>query len=84
MDETKPVVTAKFRCTEKADRASAYGAPGSPTSGHVHLSPVMGPENKPWSQYTPSGSIEMQIDNPAALAAFEVGKDYLITFAPAS
>jgi len=35
-----------------------------------------------WSKYTPSGSISMQITNPAAAEAFEQGKTYLVTFEP--
>jgi hypothetical protein len=77
-------VRAKFRCIEKADRASQYGAPGGATAACVSFAPVSGPENKPWSQYTPSGAIQMQIDNPAAVAAFEVGKDYFVDFSAAA
>jgi hypothetical protein len=76
-------VRAKFRCTEKADRATSYGATSQPTSAHVTLTPVSGPENKPWSQYTPCGQIQMQIDNPTAFNEFQVGKDYFVDFTPA-
>lgn len=39
-----------------------------------------GKGNDAWSKYTPSGTIEMQITNPAAAAFFTVGKAVLITF----
>jgi hypothetical protein len=49
----------------------------------VKLAPVYGDENKPWSQYTPQGQITMTITNPAAVAAFELGKPYFVDFTPA-
>jgi hypothetical protein len=73
-------VQAKMRCVSKSDTCGNYGPPGVPTQAFVKLSAVQGEENKTWTQWTPSGSAEMQITNPAALAAFEVGKDYLVTF----
>jgi hypothetical protein len=79
-------VRAKFRCTEKTSRSSAsgYGEKPQPVdTEEVTLVAVMGDENKEWSKWTPSGSLKMQINNPAALAAFEVGKDYFLDFTPA-
>lgn len=51
----------------------------------VTLVPVYGSddENATWSKYTPSGKIEMCITNPAAIEQFELGEEYLITFAKA-
>ncbi len=40
-------------------------------------------ENKGWSKWTPSASLEMYVTNPAAFEQFEVGKDYILTFEPA-
>jgi len=48
----------------------------------VSLAPVSGPGNEEWSQYTPSGRIEMTITNPEAAKQFELGKDVLVTFCP--
>jgi hypothetical protein len=73
-------VIAKCRCVEKADTASPYGKPGDPTQTRVRLAPVQGDENKTWTQWTPGGSIELSITNPAAIEAFKVGQDYLVTF----
>lgn len=76
-------VIAKFRVIEKKNMVGwSHGAqPVSPTC-HVVLSAVSGdtPENKTWARYTPSGRIEMQIDNPDAYDAFELGAEYLLTF----
>lgn len=41
------------------------------------------PEDRRFEKATPSGHCEMQIDNPAALEQFELGKDYYIDFTPA-
>jgi hypothetical protein len=75
-------VRAKFRCIEKADRSTQWGASKGVQSSGVKLAAVAGPENKEWAQFTPSGQLEMQIDNPAALDAFVVGTDYFIDFTP--
>jgi hypothetical protein len=42
------------------------------------------PENQRYHRYTPSGSLEITIDNPAALEQFELGKSYYLDFTPAS
>lgn len=42
------------------------------------------PEDQKFCKATPSGSIEIQVDNPAAVAQFELGKFYYVDFAPAS
>jgi len=40
------------------------------------------PEDQRFQKATPTGSIEMQIDNPIALDQFEMGKDYYVDFSP--
>ena len=75
------MIRAKFRVVEKINRAN-YTQGGPPTC-HVKLSAANDPGNKSWAQYTPSGSIEMQIDNPGAYEAFELGRHYLVEFTPA-
>ena len=40
------------------------------------------PENQRFSKSTPSGTIEMQVDNPSALEWFEIGKSYYVDFVP--
>lgn len=49
----------------------------------VKLSAVTGDENKPWSQFTPQGTVELHITNPAAVAQFVVGGVYYVDFTPA-
>ena len=41
-----------------------------------------GKGNESWSKATPSGDIVMAITNPAAAAAFELGKQYTVEFTP--
>lgn len=46
----------------------------------VVLEPVTGPGNEAWSQYTPSGKLEMTITNPDAAGFFTPGKTVLLNF----
>ena len=39
--------------------------------------------NFQWSQATPSGTLKMQINNPACFGAFVAGQEYDILFTPA-
>lgn len=41
------------------------------------------PEDQRFAQATPSGSFEMYVDNPAAIAQFEIGKQYYFDITPA-
>lgn len=36
--------------------------------------------NKDWSKYTPSGELAITITNPSAIAEFEVGEVYELSF----
>lgn len=40
------------------------------------------PENERFHRYTPTGTLEMYVDNPSALAQFELGKEYYLDFTP--
>lgn len=52
----------------------------------VTLQPVYsskeGSPNHEWSQYTPSGKIEMTISNPGCWGGFVPGTEYDILFSP--
>lgn len=74
-------VRAKFKVQEVAKQAG-YGQEGHIMS-RVRLSAVSDEANKTWAKYTPSGSLEMQIDNPEALNQFEVGQFVFVDFTPA-
>lgn len=70
-------VRAKVRCNAKS-------------SNEVHFVTVYEPdgtkndENARFTKATPWGDIRMGIDNQAALAQFEVNKEYYVDFVPAS
>lgn len=70
------MVRAKF----KVDSITLYAE-----SRSVKMSPVTSgsEENKSFSKWTPSGSLEINISNPDAYDKFEQGKEYYIDFSPA-
>lgn len=70
-------ILAKFKVGSTTD----YGN----NNLNVKMSPVVNgsEENKSFSIYTPSGSIEMHITNPDVLGFFEAGKEYYVEFKPA-
>lgn len=70
------MVRAKFRVSEKTLLEQG---------GKVKLTAVSGgsEEDKEFFKYTPGGSIEMQVLNDTALAAFEPGKFYYVDFTSA-
>lgn len=74
------MVRAKFRCS------SINPAPGvSDEARHVILEAQYDetlPEDQRYSKFTPSGKLEMVVDNPPALAQFTVGQTYYIDFTP--
>lgn len=55
------------------------------TGENITLSAVIDdtPENKSFSEATPSASLVMYITNPAAFGQFEKGKEYYVKFLPA-
>jgi hypothetical protein len=70
-------VTARFYVSEVTHRAY------NPAAAQVKLqATTRGDENKGWATATPSGSIDMAIQNPDAAAFFaaRLGQDIAITF----
>jgi len=39
-------------------------------------------ENKTWSKWTPTGSLEMYVSNPEVFNQFEEGKEYFLDITP--
>ena len=74
-------VRAKFQCSEIAKRASWGNGPHE--TDQVTLVAVSNDQNKTWSKWTPSGKIEMQINNPDALNQFSIGSFYFVDFTEA-
>jgi hypothetical protein len=55
------------------------------SSRSVKLMPIYDtdtPEDQRFAKATPSGSIEMTIDNPVALAELQIGKRFYVDFIP--
>lgn len=70
-------VRAKFRCNSVVDF-------GPTTAKAVNFTAVMDndtPENERYAKYTPSGQLNIHVDNPAVV--FEPGKAYYLDFTPA-
>lgn len=73
---TNATVRAKMKCLSAA----------IPTGGDtemVKLFAVCDDENKTWAKYTPGGSLELSINNPAAQGRFKVGEHYFVDISPA-
>jgi hypothetical protein len=71
----KPMsITAKFHC-HNVDLQ-----PGNPPQESVSLGAVTDdtPENKTWSDATPSGHLDLLITNPAAQGFFKRGEEYFL------
>lgn len=82
------MVRAKFKCTHKTSHLQHIDIGDGKgyqevEVGTVKLTAVHGEANKPWSVYTPSGVIEMTINNPAAYEQFKLGQEFFIDFTPA-
>lgn len=71
------MVRGKFMVTEITEMS------WSKTARKVVLTPQYDtsiPEDQRYATATPSGRIEMQIDNPSALAALPMGKQFYVDF----
>lgn len=77
--ERKMATRLKVICSEKRTRAHWDKSKGQ--LGGVILAPVSGgsDENKSFFEATPSGRIEFDTINAAALAEFEPGVEYYVT-----
>lgn len=80
-------VRCKFYCTSVAQTANQPST-NDPNAGKVvqeqiALAPVYGEDNKPWSKFTPCGSMQLTITNPDALGAFVPGQVYFIDISAA-
>ena len=71
-------VTAKFTVQTRTEYR--YG------QVKIEMQPDYGtqdaPKNAEWAKATPSGKIEMNIDNPAASDQFTIGREFTVIFEP--
>lgn len=74
---------AKFRCS--AENSRKFG-PGDGDKNRVYEFFAVfddgTPENERYAKYTPSGKLEITVDNPAVV--FEPGKNYYLDFTEAA
>jgi len=70
-------VVAKFKCVSVIPEGESRTV-----SLQAVYSSDPSSENYTWSQYTPSGSLQMHITNPKAFDQFQVGQEYLLHFTP--
>lgn len=83
------MVRAKFK-VQKVTTECGYNT-AQPAVQRVTLLPVTDAANipatdtanNPWATDAPSGSIEMEIENPAALDQFKPGAFFFVDFMPA-
>ena len=71
-------VRAKVRCDSKTDREVTFQ-----TVYETDETKNADPENVRFTKATPSGSIRLAIDNPAAMEQFQCGDQYYVDFTPA-
>lgn len=71
------MVRAKVRCGSIENNAVTFSTVYEPDEARDA-------ENARFTKATPWGEIRMGIDNPDALAQFEVGKEYYVDFSPAT
>lgn len=77
------MVRAKMVVTSKGDAYQHYDKTFSTTTIRLIAVTSGSEENKTWAKYTPCGSVELQINNPDAVNAFELGKEYFVDFTKA-
>ena len=73
-------VIAKFRCNSIEYYSDAPDGPRRVRLDPVYPSKDASEEDKAFWKYTPSGHLEMHIDNPPAADLFEIGQAYYLTF----
>lgn len=64
--------------TYAQDEHGAYIELGEKYQENISFNAVCGEENKPWSEYTPSGTLTLSITNEALLGHFQPGKHYML------
>lgn len=74
-------VRAKFKCISTTRTSHTPGQKDVPVT--YRFQPMYDdtvPEDQRYAKYTPSGSLEMLVDNPGV--EFELGRDYYLDFTP--
>lgn len=72
------VIRCKMSCREIA----THGSNGVVTQEDIRFEAVTGDnsENESWSKATPSGTINISVNNPAAIGQFKLASNYYVDF----
>lgn len=73
-------VRAKFRCTSEASVRHSVGSAGHRVFTFQPMYDSSVPEDQRYFSSTPSGKLEITVDNPAV--NWEPGRDYYLDFTP--
>ncbi len=79
------MVRAKFRCDEILQHSAYTDSEGvKHESRTVKMDAVSddGGDNESWSEATPSGKLEMTINNPSAFDTFVINGEYYLDITP--
>ena len=76
-------VRAKLKLTCITTKEFTEGYPKSTTLRFDCQYDTSTPEDQRFAKATPSGHVELVVDNPSALDQFVAGKDYYLDFTPA-
>jgi hypothetical protein len=78
------VLVAKMVCNARSESPVYPMEPGKVGAEKVDLTPVYAQDgpNLKWSKATPSGRLELQINNPDAMGAVKLGQHYLVYLVP--
>jgi hypothetical protein len=72
-----------LRCKMKTQSLQAIkNADGSIAEERIVLDAVSGPENEPWSKYTPTGQLSFSLTNPSAFGKIKADEEYYVDIVP--
>lgn len=64
------VLVAKMQVQSVTER---FDGKGATAAKDIELTPVTGKGNEPWSKWTPSGVLKLNVTNPEAFGAMKAG-----------
>ena len=79
---TEATLEARMTVSSVTHRASTDRRGEPIVTDEIHLHPVLGPENEPWSSFTPSGRLELTLTNPNVCGRVKPGERYRVLLVP--
>lgn len=74
-------MSTKARCKFRVTSITDHGNENKTIHLHTQYDTSV-PEDQAFSKYTPSGSIDVQINNPAVVPMFTVGREFYVDLTP--